>query len=77
MRHFCLLLSWLSLSSLALAQEVFDREDPYDENFKTGTLIGEKIPPFSGFGQNGKKWDFDSIKGPKGALILFYRSADW
>ncbi len=71
------LLAVWSLSSLASAQQPFDRDDPFDEHFKTGIRVGAKIPPFSGVDQNGKKWNFDSIKGPKGALILFYRSADW
>ena len=77
MRCFWLFFLWLSLSSVMPAQEVFDREDPFDEDFTTGIPVGEKIPPFSGFDQHGKKWDLDSIKGPQGALILFYRSADW
>ncbi len=60
-----------------MAQEVFDSHDPLDDNFQTGPAVGGKIPPFRGIDQNGRAWDFDSIKGPQGALLLFYRSADW
>jgi hypothetical protein len=27
--------------------------------------------------QNGKTWTLQSIIGPKGAMLVFYRSADW
>lgn len=61
----------------AQAQEVFDRPDPLDENIKTGVAVGEKIPEFEALDQNGKRWDFEAIKGPGGAVLLFFRSADW
>jgi peroxiredoxin len=44
---------------------------------RTGVAVGEKIPPFEALDQNGRSWTFDSIKGPNGAVLLFYRSADW
>lgn len=44
---------------------------------KTGPPVGDKIPPFNAIDQNGETRDFESIRGPKGALILFFRSADW
>ncbi|OFV99734.1 MAG: hypothetical protein A3F68_02415 [Acidobacteria bacterium RIFCSPLOWO2_12_FULL_54_10] len=43
----------------------------------TGLKVGEKIPAFRGTDQNGQERDFQSIKGPKGAVIVFSRSADW
>jgi hypothetical protein len=44
---------------------------------KTGPNRGQKIPPFRAVDQNGKEQTFESIRGPKGALLMFYRSADW
>jgi hypothetical protein len=44
---------------------------------KTGPAVGDKIPPFKASDQNSEIRDFESIRGPKGALILFFRSADW
>ncbi len=64
-------------STITMAQEVFDRPDPHDDNARTGVAIGEKVPRFEGVDQNGRMWDFESIKGPRGAMLLFYRSADW
>ena len=47
------------------------------EQFATGPEIGRKIPFFRAPDQHGKMQDFDSIRGPKGAMIVFFRSADW
>lgn len=72
-----ILLALLLSTTPTMAQEVFDTHDPLDDNMETGPAVGEKIPAFRAVDQNGQAWDFDSIKGPKGALLLFYRSADW
>ena len=66
----------LACASLS-AQQVFDRPDPIDDNMKTGVTVGERIPSFEAADQNGRSWTFDTIKGPNGALLLFFRSADW
>jgi peroxiredoxin len=39
--------------------------------------VGAKIPLLRGIDQFGKERDFENLKGPKGLVILFYRSADW
>jgi hypothetical protein len=44
---------------------------------KTGPEIGQPIPPFRLPDQHGRKQTFETIRGPKGALIVFHRSADW
>ncbi len=72
-----LLLGLFLLTTPAMAQEVFDTPDPLDDHMQTGPAVGEKIPAFQARDQNGRSRDFDSIKGPKGAFLLFYRSADW
>ena len=55
----------------------FDRPSTSDANATTGPEVGEKIPTFMGIDQYGRTRSFSDIKGPKGALILFHRSADW
>lgn len=42
-----------------------------------GLPIGTHIPEFRGLDQNGREQTFDSIRGPNGAVVYFYRSADW
>lgn len=44
---------------------------------KLGPQVGQTVPDFSLSDQTGKVWTRASIMGPKGALLLFYRSADW
>ena len=44
---------------------------------KLGPQVGERVPDFSLKDQNGKTWTLPSIMGPKGAMLVFYRSADW
>lgn len=48
-----------------------------DENMKTGPAIGATIPPFDLPDQNGARQTLATVRGPKGAILLFYRSADW
>ena len=44
---------------------------------KTGPAVNAKIPDFSLPDQNGTVQTLQSIAGPKGAMLVFYRSADW
>lgn len=44
---------------------------------KLGPQVGQTVPDFSLSDQTGKVWTRRAIMGPKGALLLFYRSADW
>lgn len=44
---------------------------------KLGPQVGERVPDFSLKDQNGKTWTRQSIMGPKGAMLVFLRSADW
>lgn len=42
-----------------------------------GPAIGSRMPDFTLRDQNGKSHTLQSLLGPKGAVILFFRSADW
>ena len=44
---------------------------------KLGPQIGQRVPDFNLKDQNGKPWTLDSVMGPNGAMLVFYRSADW
>jgi hypothetical protein len=44
---------------------------------KLGPQVGERVPDFSLKDQNGKTATLQSIMGPKGAMLVFIRSADW
>ena len=42
-----------------------------------GPAIGSKLPDFEASDQDGKTRTLRSLLGPKGAVIVFFRSADW
>ena len=42
-----------------------------------GPQVGERVPDFSLPDQNGKIWTRESIMGPRGAMLVFVRSASW
>lgn len=42
-----------------------------------GPALGSRMPDFTLRDQNGQPHSLQSLLGPKGAVILFFRSADW
>jgi hypothetical protein len=72
-------ISLLIMPGLLLAQDNVDRRTAKVETseFATGPEVGQTIPYFRALDQNGKLQDFNSVRGPKGAMIVFLRSADW
>jgi hypothetical protein len=44
---------------------------------KLGPQVGERVPDFSLKDQTGRTQTLQSIMGPKGAMLVFIRSADW
>jgi hypothetical protein len=42
-----------------------------------GLPVGEKAPAFSAPDQFGNQQTLDTLKGPNGTVLLFFRSADW
>jgi hypothetical protein len=42
-----------------------------------GLEVGQKAPDFSARDQFGKQQTLETLKGPKGTVLLFFRSADW
>jgi len=49
----------------------------YGQNIKTGPEVGQPVPVFSAQDQDGRTETLKSILGPKGAMLVFFRSADW
>ena len=42
-----------------------------------GLSVGQKAPNFSAPDQFGNQQTLDTLKGPNGTVLLFFRSADW
>jgi hypothetical protein len=42
-----------------------------------GPTVGARVPDFQLSDQTGVKRSLQSIMGPKGMMLVFFRSADW
>jgi hypothetical protein len=49
----------------------------HGQSIKTGPEVGQQVPAFSATDQEGRTQTLKSIMGPKGAMLVFFRSADW
>ena len=49
----------------------------YGQSIKTGPDVGQPVPAFSAPDQDGRTQTLQSVMGPKGAMLIFFRSADW
>ena len=47
------------------------------ELMSIGLAVGRKAPAFSPRDQFSRTQTLDTLKGPKGTVLLFFRSADW
>ena len=66
----------LLASSLALdaqAPPVSGRPDIQ----KLGPQVGERVPDFTLTDQEGRSRTLASLLGPRGLMLVFFRSADW
>jgi peroxiredoxin len=50
---------------------------PTFDTSRIGPSVGQTIPDFSGADQLGRKHTLASSLGPEGAMVVFFRSADW
>ena len=66
----------IGLVDMALDDGSMESRTPIDVA-SLGPQVGERVPAFSLPDQNGRVRTLESILGPKGALLLFHRSADW
>jgi hypothetical protein len=47
------------------------------QSIKTGPAVGQTVPDFSATDQAGARQTLKSVMGQKGAMLVFFRSADW
>lgn len=71
-------LALMTFSGISAGQQARPRPLPeLDANPKTGPAVGSRIPAFDATDQNGRRQTFETLRGPKGLVLLFVRSADW
>jgi cytochrome oxidase Cu insertion factor (SCO1/SenC/PrrC family) len=44
---------------------------------KLGPQVGARVPDFTLLDQKGEQRTLASLMGPKGLMLVFFRSADW
>jgi hypothetical protein len=49
----------------------------FAQKVSTGPPAGSTIPDFAAEDQNGRTQTLKTVMGPKGAMLVFHRSADW
>jgi len=76
--------SWIVLGAVALGgtlwqEPLLAQQAPREkiDVSKLGPQVGQQVPDFSLKDQFGATRTLDSIMGPKGAMLVFVRSADW
>jgi hypothetical protein len=70
-----LALLWMLIASMAAAASA--QEVRRIDVSKLGPQVGATVPDFNLADQYGKQRTLQSVMGPKGAMIVFLRSADW
>ncbi len=49
----------------------------WGQKISTGPEVGSTVPDFTAQDQAGRTETLNSIMGPRGAMLVFIRSADW
>ena len=62
---------------LLLTAGVAAQQPPAVDLAAIGPKVGDVVPDFELRDQNGAPKRLSSLLGPKGAMLVFYRSADW
>jgi hypothetical protein len=69
---------WSTLSAaLLLATATLLQAPERIDTSRIGPQIGVPIPAFSGRDQLGRLQTLETSAGPKGLMLVFFRSADW
>lgn len=66
----------LLLVMLAVTIGVGGAQTPVDVG-ALGPQVGSRVPAFAATDQAGRAHTLQTLLGPKGALLVFSRSADW
>ncbi len=66
---------WLAVAAAGRAEQPPTETMPDVQ--KLGPQVGAAVPDFLLRDQNGEPHTLRSVMGPKGAMVVFYRSADW
>jgi hypothetical protein len=66
---------WPVLLAIGLISAGMVRPQSIPDN--PGPAVGARAPEFELPDQNGQRHTLHSLSGPKGLMLVFFRSADW
>jgi hypothetical protein len=69
--------SFVGAVLVAAASVLAAQAPPAVDTSKIGPQVGAVAPAFSGTDQFGQPQTLATAMGPKGAMLVFFRSADW
>ena len=65
-------------TSLGMPGQAAFQQQPIVPDVQTlGPHVGDRVPDFALVDQNGRSRTLMSLMGPKGLMLVFFRSADW
>lgn len=67
----------IMLAALVATAAVTAQQPPAIDVATLGPKVGETAPDFAAPDQHGETRRLSTLLGPKGGLLVFYRSADW
>ncbi len=62
---------------VSLAAQLTAQQPVLPDVQKLGPQVGSRVPDFTLLDQKGQSRTLASLMGPKGLMLVFYRSADW
>jgi len=68
-------LFFLGVVAIANAQE--NASSKPAAALSVGLPVGQSAPAFTSTDQFGRQQSIETLKGPNGTVLLFFRSADW
>jgi hypothetical protein len=68
---------WLASAIAVSAAGLAAQAPPAVDTSKAGPQVGTVVPPVAGVDQFGQSRTLESSSGPKGTMLVFFRSADW
>jgi hypothetical protein len=71
------LLQFFAAAAMLAAQSQTQPQAQPKAQTKTGLELGTVVPGFALQDQSGQTRTIESLMGPKGLMLVFYRSADW
>jgi hypothetical protein len=71
------LVPFVMAGCLALATVPAPAQAPGPDPASLGPKVGESVPDFSLRDQSGRIRTLEDLMGPKGLVLVFFRSADW